>query len=328
MSMLSGVAMATTAMLGSLLLPEMLRRGYSKPMSIGPIIGSGGLAIIIPPSALVVIYATIAEISVGRLLMAGVIPGLLMATLYLAQIIIRVKLNPSLAPAYEASLPSLKEKLRALFVDILPLGFIVFLVLGLIFLGVATPTESASVGAVGTLLLTMCYRKFSWGMLVRSLADTVKVSIMALLIIGGSVAFSQILGLTGVNRGIVGIIQHLNWPPYSLLFMMMLMVLSLGTFMDQISIMMITIPIFSPILEFLGFDPVWFGILMLINLEIALTTPPFGLLLFVMKGVAPEDTTMWDIYSAGFPFLLCDLVALTLVTAFPVLALWLPSLMI
>jgi len=131
-----------------------------------------------------------------------------------------------------------------------------------------------------------------------------------------------------VNRGIVGIIQHLNWPPYSLLFMMMLMVLSLGTFMDQLSIMMITIPIFTPILLLLGFDPVWFGILMLINLEIALTTPPFGLLLFVMKGVAPEDTTMWDIYRAGFPFLLCDVAALSLVTAFPSLALWLPVLMI
>jgi len=326
-STLSGSSMASTAMLGATLVPDMEQRGYKKPMSLGPILGSGGLAIMIPPSALAVLLGALGEISIGKILMAIIIPGLIMAILYAAYIIIRCSLQPSIAPVYEVPHNSIMNKLQASVRHILPLGFIVFLVVGLIFLGIATPTEAAATGALGCLILTAAYRRLSWDVLKKSLTGTISITVMVFMIIMAATAFSQILAFIGATRGLVEFAMDLHLAPIILIIAMQVVLLFLGMFMSLLPIMMITLPVFIPIIYALGFDPVWFAVIYLLNMEMAGTTPPFGMSLFVMKGVAPKDTTMGDIYRAGLPFLYCDVIAMALIIAFPSLALWLPDIM-
>lgn len=322
---LSGSTMANTAMLGSLLVPEMEKRGYHKSLIFGPILASGGLAMIIPPSALAVLFGSLAYISIGRLLIAGIIPGMVLAVLYIGNIIVRTILNPDLAPRYDVKPAPLGEKLFLLFRDVLPLGLLIFLVVGLIFLGVATPTEAAALGAFGAFFLVLVYGRFNFKVLRKSMEGTLSVTVMTFLIIAGSAGFSQILAYSGASRGLVNTVLSLPLEPIFILIAMQLLVLALGVFMEQVSIMMVTLPMYMPIVHALGFDPVWFGVLMLINLQIGLTTPPFGLLLFVMKGVAPKGTVMMDLYKAAIPFILCDVALMALIMLFPALALWLPS---
>jgi tripartite ATP-independent transporter DctM subunit len=321
-STLSGSTMANTAMLGTMLLPDMERRGYAKSMSIGPIVASGGLAMMIPPSALAVILAALAKLSVGRILVGAIIPGFIMAALYLSYIIIRCLLQPELTPRYEAKHVPLSEKLRDFFKYLAPLSFIVFLVTGLIVFGVATPTEAAALGGLGSCVLAAAYRKLSWPIMKPALLGTINISVMTLTILGAAIGFSQILAYSGASRGLLEFVVKLEVPPLLLIVMIQLVILALGTFMEQIAIMLITLPILIPIVKTLGFDPIWFGVMMLINLEMAMTTPPFGLLLFVMKGVSSKETTMRDIYFAGLPFLICDAIAMAVVLIFPVTVTW------
>jgi tripartite ATP-independent transporter DctM subunit len=325
---LSGSPMANTAMLGSILVPEMEKRGYSRLMTIGPIMATGGIAMIIPPSILSVVYATIAELSIGNLLIAGVIPGLIMAANYMTYIITACVMKPELAPSYEFEKSSRREKFFLFMRDVAPLSILMFLVLGLIFLGVATPTESAAVGVVGALVMSGFYKGFTWEMIRKSVTATTRIAGMIFLILAGSAIFSQIMAYTGATRGITELIVGLPLPSTLKILSMLFIVFLLGIFIDQVSIMMITIPLFIPVVNALGIDPYWFAILMLIDLEIALTTPPFGVLLFIMKGVAPKGTTMGDIYRAVFPFVTCDSFAVFLVMLFPALATWLPGLML
>jgi tripartite ATP-independent transporter DctM subunit len=324
---LSGSAMAGCAMLGSVLVPEMEKRGYKKPMSIGPILGSGGLAIMIPPSALGVLLACLSRISVGGILMAIIIPGIIMAALYASYIIIRCWLQPHLAPLYRVEHIPIIEKIVLTMKYVLPLSSIVFLVIGLMFLGIATPTESAALGALGCFALTFIYRGWDWEIIKSSISATLKITVMMFMIMTGAMAFSQILAFTGTSPGLVKLAAAINLPPIMILIFMQIILLFMGTFMEPLTIMMVTLPIYMPIITKLGFNPIWFGTIMLINMEMATTSPPFGLVLFVMKGVAPSDTTMEDIYKAGLPFLACDAVAMGLIIAFPALALYLPNLM-
>jgi len=326
-STLSGSSMASTAMLGSILVPEMEKRGYKKPMSLGPILGSGGLAIMIPPSALGVILASLARFSVGRLLIAIIVPGLIMAGLYTAYVMIRCFLQPSLAPPYSVARIRLSEKITASIRYILPLGSVVFLVVGLIFLGIATPTEAAALGAVGCFVLAFLYRSLKWEVIKSSFIGTIRTSVMVFLILSASVAFSQIMAYTGATSEMVEFVSKLPLPPLMLVMAMQVVMLFMGTFLESLPIMMITIPIFLPIIKTLNIDPVWFGVVMLLNMEMAVTSPPFGLCLFVMKGVSHPETTMRDIYLAAIPFLLCDLIAMALIMIFPSLVLWLPGFM-
>jgi len=326
-STMSGSTIGTTAMLGSVLSPEMERRGYKKPMSIGPIMGSGGLAMIIPPSALAVILASLAEISIGKLLIAGVIPGLLIALFYGTYIVGRCYLQPSIAPQYAVAATPLSKKLMLSVKHILPLGLIMFMVLGLIFLGVTTPSEAAATGTLSCFVLAAMFRGLNWEVVKKSISSTMMITGMVFLIIAGATAFSQILAFSGASRGIVNFVAGLPLTPIMVLMAMQVGAWALGTMMSSVPVIMITIPIYMPIVQALGFDPIWFALILLINLEMSQTTPPFGILLFAMRGVASPDTTMGDIIRAGLPFLVCDLAAMLLVIAFPVLALYLPSLM-
>ena len=327
LSALTGASIASTSLLGSVLVPEMEKRDYKKSMSVGPILGSGGLAIMVPPSSLAILLGAIGEISVGKILVAIVVPGLVMAALYAIYIIGRCWLQPSIAPAYETPPAPLSEKIIATVKYVLPIGFIFFLVVGVIFIGVATPSEAAATGTLGLFIIAFFYGRLNWEVVKKSIAGTLRISGMILLIIAGAKAFSQILSFTGASRGLVEVATSLPVTPVLIVIMMQVIILFLGGFMEVVAIMMITLPVFVPTIVVLGFDPVWFAVLVLLNIEMAMTTPPFDINLFVMKGVAPRDTTMGDIYRAALPFLGCDLVAMALIIAFPAVALWLPGLM-
>jgi len=326
-STLSGSTIANTAMLGEIMVPEMRARGYEGPMILGPIIGVGGLAMLIPPSSLAIVYASLAQISVGKVLMAGALPGLLLAIFYSAYVVGRCRMNPEIAPVYDVGHISLSEKVYDFVKHLLPLCLIFVLVLGVIFLGVATPTEAAATGVTGAIILAIAYGRFSISMLKKSLTGTLEVTVMVFMIIAASKTYSAILAYSGATTQLVGVVADIQMNRYIVLIGMMLIILVLGTFMEQVSMMMITIPIYMPVVASLGFDPIWFAILMLLNLEMAMSTPPFGILLFVMKGVAPEGTRMMDIITAALPFLICDLIVMIILILFPKIVTLLPSMM-
>ena len=324
---MSGSSMAGVALLGSVLAPEMEKRGYKKSISLGPIMGAGGLATMIPPSALGVICGSLGKISVGGLLMAIIVPGLLLATLYAAYIIVRCTLRPSDAPAYELERIPISRKLELTIKYIIPQGVIIFLVIGVMFLGIATPSEAAALGTVGSFALAVVYGSISWLMAKTCLINTVRVTGMVFLMLTGALAFSQILAYTGASAGLLKMALAAPLSPMALLFGMMVILIIMGCFMEPMTIMTVTFPIYMPIVQAMGWDPIWFGVLVLINMEMAIISPPFGLSLFTMKGVAPPGTTIGDVYKAAVPFMGLQLLALILVMIFPSLALWLPSTM-
>ena len=329
---LSGSSMGSTALLGTLMVPEMSRRKYKKSMSIGPILGTGGLAMLIPPSALAVLLGTLAKIDIGRLLIAGITPGLILALMYTVLIYVRAKLDPEAAPVYEIEEISLDRKLRLFLFDVLPMISIVGMVIVLIMGGIATPSESAAFGGLGVLILAFAYRCFSWKALWKSLEGAARVTIIALLILFGSQTFSQILSFSGGSAGLIKWVTGFDVSPYVMLLCMFGILLLLGMFMDQLAMMLLTVPIFFPIVATLDFGMplemkmIWFGVIMLMALEISFTTPPFGLLLFVMQGVAPPGTTFGEICLAALPYMACAMLLVALMIAFPGLVTWLPFL--
>jgi tripartite ATP-independent transporter DctM subunit len=322
----AGSSMGACALLGTLMVPDMMRRGYNKYLSIGPIMGVGGLAVIIPPSALTVLLATLGRTDVGELLVAGVIPGLVLALMYGVLIWAWTLIDPLAAPPYAVEPVGRGEKLRLFFFDVIPMvAIIVFSVLVMI-VGWCTPTEAAALGAVSVIIVAACYGTLTWEAFRKSLDGTLRVTVMAFLIIFGSATFAQVLAFTGASGGLMNWALGFEASTLGMLLIMIGVLLFLGCFMDQLSMMLLTAPIFFPLAKTLGFDLTWFGLIMLLALEIGYTTPPFGLLLFVMKGVSPPGTTMRDIYLAGMPFIACVLVLIALIIAFPPLATWLPAL--
>ncbi|MGB0575749.1 MAG: TRAP transporter large permease [Alphaproteobacteria bacterium] len=326
-STLTGSSMANTAMLGSLMVPEMQKRGYNWQMSMGPILGTGGLAMIIPPSALGVLLASVASIDVGKLLIAGFIPGFLLAGLYSIMILIQLKMNPESAPAYDVEMPSIGERIKLVCINILPMGIIVFMVVGFIILGWATPTEAAAFGVFGVIIVAIGFRVLTFTAIKTAVEATVKVGAMVFFIIMSSTVFSQLLAFSGASAGLLKWAISFEISKYWILLLMFFILIALGMFMDATSMMLITVPIFFPLAEQLGFDLIWFGLFVLMTFEMAGTTPPFGLLLYVMLGVAPKGTTLYQVAASAFPFLVCDAILILLMVQWPQIALWLPSLM-
>lgn len=319
---LSGATVASTAVLASLMVPEMMRRNYHKDMILGPIMSSGALDMIIPPSALTVLLGSLAEVSVGRLLINAIVPGYILLVIYVGYVVLRCWLNPSLAPRYEFSGVSLKEKLLSGLRDLAPLGIVIFVALGLMMLGVGTPTEAAALASLVAFLLAAAYRNLTWGVIRKALLNALQVTVMILTIIAASAAFSQVLAFSGASRGMLEMVLGTAVSPFWILLIMLAIVIVLGCFLEQVSIMMITLPIFMPIVKTLGLDPVWVCILMLLCLSIGQLSPPFGLALFVMKATTPPEITMRDIYRAAWPYCVLDLMGLALLLAFPILATW------
>ena len=325
-SCISGSSMACTAMLGSLMLPEMLRRGYHKSIAVGSCM-SGSLDMIIPPSALAVVLAALADISVGKLLISGLIPGFLIAALYAAYILIRCKLQPSLAPPYIPNRVSWPEKIILTLKYVFPFFIIIAIVLGMILLGMATPTESAAVGTLASFVLVALYKKLTWNVVIETIKGSLQISVMMFMILTGAATFGQILAYTGASQGLIRFILEYHLPPYGVLAAMMLILLFLGTLMEQVAIMMVTIPIFIPVVKTFGWDPIWFGLLFLVNMSVGMKSPPFGLCVFVMQGIAPPGITTMDVYKSVTPFILLDLVAIGILILFPQITTVLPNMM-
>jgi tripartite ATP-independent transporter DctM subunit len=321
---LSGSAMGVAAMMGRSLYPAMIAQGYDRRMSTGLILAGASLAPIIPPSVLVIIIATLADVSVAKLLIAGIIPGLVLAALFMGYSVTRVLLDASLAPAAapKQGVP-LTEKLLAV-ARMAPFGIIIFCVMGLILLGIATPSESAATGVVGALVTAAYYRRLSWKMIVESVGSAAFVTSMILVIIASANMFGQLLAFTGSTREVVRAITSLDLHPYLLLLLLMLIPLVLCMFIDQVALLLIIVPIYQPLVASLGFDPVWFWLMMLLNLTVGGITPPFGYTMFAFKGGAP-NVPLSDIFAATWPFVALFVIGILLIAMFPPLATWLPG---
>jgi tripartite ATP-independent transporter DctM subunit len=324
-SAISGSTIATTAMLGSLMLPVMLARGYNPVLATGPIMAIGAVDMLIPPSALTVLLGSLSGISISKLLIGGVVPGLMLSVAFVGYIIVRAAANPALAPSTAVEERSGWARYELLVCYVLPLVSIFVVVIGAMSGGIATPTESAALGALATMALAAAYRSLSFDALLKALRGTVGISAMILFIILGATTFSQILSFSGATEGIVSNILGAGLTPFAILAGMMLLLIFLGIFVDQVSMMLITLPVFMPIVQRLDIDLIWFGVLYLICMQLGLLLPPHGLLLMTMKGVAPKEVTMAHIFRAVVPYVAMSLVLLIVIIMVPAIATWLPN---
>jgi len=370
-SSLSGSTIANTAILGSVLLPDMVKRGYQPTIAMGPIMAVGGIAMLIPPSALAVLLASLAEQSVAQLLIAGIVPGILMAVLFFAYVVGRCIINPSLAPTYAPDESHLDRPITVALnlggrtrwsatyagrlrrplnrvlpfvLYILPLFIIFIVVVGSIFYKFAAPTEAAALGCVAALGACYFFRlfkriltitgvegaDFNWRAIARALMETAKINTMILFIIAGSLVFSQALANSGATDGLLRAVTALELTPFTVVLIMMAVLLFLGAFMDQVSMLLLTLPFFllgsRSLQAVYHIDVIWLMVLMLITMEISLLTPPFGLLLYVMKGVAPFEVKIGEVVRSALPFIAIELLVLVALILMPDVATWLPRL--
>ena len=320
---MSGVSSVATVTMGMIALPAMFKRDYNKNMVLGSIMAGGALGILIPPSIIMIIYAGIAEVSVGKLFMAGVVPGILLSLLFIGYIGIRCFFNPQMGPPVSEKY-TVKEKLQSLKGIILPILLVLF-VLGSIYKGIATPTEAAGIGAFGALLCMIIYKRFSFENLKSALLSTVKLNAMVMWIIIGAACFTHYLAFIGVQDAVQEMVLGLNISNWWILIFIQALFFFCGMILEPAAIITLLGPILIPIVHALGFDLLWFGVLFVINMTMGYLTPPFGFNLFILKGVAPKSVTMGDLYRSVIPFCILQAIGLALVMLFPEIALWLPG---
>jgi tripartite ATP-independent transporter DctM subunit len=320
-----GISGGCIGILGRVLLPEMMARGYKHEMTLGPIISTGTLAILIPPSAMAVFIGAMGQVSISKLLLAITMPGILLAVLMAGYIIVRCKMDPSLAPSYDVVKIPLREKLKATWLYLVPIGLILLAVMGSIFFGLATPSESAALGVVACALVAVLYKQFSWRMVFRACRSTVRISVMVFFIVVGSISFGRLLATSGAVTGLTEWATNLDVPPLAIVAFTQIVLLILGAFMDPASIVMITAPIFFPMIKVLGFDMLWFATLCLLSVQLGLISPPFGLDVYTMKALAPPDVTLSDCFKASMPYFAWGIILLVLIFFIPELATWLPG---
>lgn len=324
LAMCSGFSPGLITM-GLIAVPAMLKRNYDKSLALGSVMAGGILGDVIPPSLMMIIMGSITRISIGKLFFGGAIPGFICASMYIAYILIRSYFQPKLAPSVEEKVTWKMRwvSLREVFIPAL----LVVVILGSIFAGIATPSEAAGVGAFGALLCCIIYRKFTWKVISSSCMETLKITGMVLWILVTATLFGQVYASAGAQGMVMGLVGGLEVNRWFILIAMQVILLIFGMFMDDFAIIIICAPIFMPIAKSLGFDPIWFGIIFILNMQVAYMTPPFGWCLILMKGIAPPGITTGDIWRSVPPFIGIQLLVLALTMAFPVLALWLPSLM-
>jgi len=325
---MSGISGAATVTMGLIALPSMLKRNYNKQIALGSIMAGGALGVLIPPSILMILYALFARVSVGRMFIGGVFPGLLLSGLFIAYIGIRCFLQPHMGPGVprEESV-GWGAKLTSFKAVLLPV-FIIIGVLGSIFTGIATPTEAAAVGAGGAILSAFIYRRLTWQNFKEAIFRTIRLTCMVMWIVLGATVFTAVYSGIGAPELFRNLILDLPVQPMMVIVMFQITYFILGCFLDPTGIIMLTVPIFVPVINALGFNPVWFGVLFVVNMEMAFLTPPYGVNLFYMRGVAPPGVTMGDIYRSIAPFVVLQGIGLVLVVLFPQIVLWLPSLML
>ncbi len=327
MGAMTGIIGGEIVLLGLIALPQMLRLGYDRKLAIGTICAGGSLGTMIPPSIVLVIYGLTVNVPIGDLFTANIVPGLILSGTYMVYIFVRCQLNPGLgppAPVQERSQP-LRDKLKLMKGLLLPI-LVIGSVLGTIYFGVASVTEAAAMGVIGTITAAITRREFSWKMLRDSARQTMATCGMLLWLSFGATAMIGVYNLAGGPGFVHGMITGLSVPPVVIVLIMMGILLLLGCVMDWVGICLLTMPIFVPIVRSLGYDPVWFGVLFCLNMQVSYLSPPFGPAAFYLKGVAPKDITLDDIFAAVWPFILLQVLILAVVVWFPQLALWLPSL--
>jgi len=329
MAAMTGIVGAAVATMGILSLPAMLNRGYDRQIALGSICAGGTLGILIPPSVITIVYAVTAGVSIGKMFMGGVFPGLLLAILFSSYIGIRSWLQPDLAPALpkaERASYSLLNKIQALRSVVLPI-LLILGVLGSIYAGIATPTEAAGIGSLGAVICALVYRRLNWENFWNSVMETGKITAMILWITIGARCFISVFSAVGGDELIQSAIYGISENKWVVLIFIQFILVILGLFLDEIGIILLCVPIFLPVITDLGFDPVWFGILFLINAQMDYITPPFGYTLFYLKGVSPPNINMGDIYRSVIPFVIIQAIGLILCMIFPEIILWLPEMM-
>jgi tripartite ATP-independent transporter DctM subunit len=328
MAAMVGDSAAATVTMGTIAMPSMLKRKYNPVMVTGLIQAGSALGFLIPPSAAMIIYSIVAKVSLGQLFAAGVIPGLILAFLYVIYIGVRCRIQPHMGPALaKHERYSFKEKLVSLKNIILPL-FVVFSVLGLVFSGVATPTESAATGVAGALIAAGIKRKFNWTLIKEACMGAMKISALLGWLIVGALVYAKVYNGLGATELVKDMFANLSIGRYGVILIMMLIWFFMGMFLDDAAMLFITAPVFVPVMSALGFDLIWFGILYVVSVQMALLSPPFGYNLFLMRAVAPKEITMSQIYRSVWPFIGIMCLMAGLLIAFPELATWLPSVLV
>lgn len=322
-SAISGSTNATAATMATVTLPEMKRYGYDMGLATGTVAAAGSLGILIPPSVIFIVYGILTEQSIGKLFAAGILPGILLSFLFLLVIYLRVLHNPSLAPPGPKT--SIREKVQC-FAGVAETMIIFGLVMGGIFFGIFTPTEAAAAGAFLTLVLAVARRQLSWQGFLRSIADTTRISCMVMVIVAGATIFGHFMAVTRVPFEISNWVSHLPLPGFAIMMVVILIYLFGGCFMDAFAMIMLTIPIFFPVAQALGYDPIWFGVVIVLITEMGVITPPVGVNVYVVHGVA-KDVPLDVIFKGVLPMLVALLVCNVLLIIFPQIALYLPSLM-
>jgi len=326
----TGIIGASEVVIGLLAIPPMLARKYDKGLICGTICAGGSLGTIIPPSVVIVVYGPAAGLSVGKLLMAAVLPGLLLSSLYIFYIIVRCFLRPQDGPGLppdEFGLP-LRDKLKLTFTSLVPPLFLIFAVMGSILLGWAAPTEAAALGAFGAVVLTTIYGKMSWERFREACINTLRISAMIMLVLTGGTMY------TGVFLGLGGgdvteqILLGLNLSPWTMVFLFLFMAFVAGFLLDWISVLLIFVPIFVPLIIKLGFDPIWFSILFLVVIQTSYLTPPMAPAIFYLKGIVPDEIKVTDMFMGVVPYIALQLIGIGFIMAFPQIALWLPKIML
>jgi tripartite ATP-independent transporter DctM subunit len=321
----TGITPPATITMAQIAYPSMMKYGYDRSIAIGAIAAGGALGALIPPSVPFIFYGLLAKVSIGDLFLAGVVPGFMLAAFYGIYIAIRCKLQPEIGPALPADKRfTAGEKARSL-LNIWPFAVLIFIVLGVIWGGIATPAEAAAFGATGAFVINLLYGRLTWYVLRESLASTIKLTGMGLWILIGATIFLNIFNTLGSQDLLTQMVLGMPGGTNGILLMMVIIIIVLGMVMDDWAIIMLCTPLFVPILDQLGVDKLWFGALFIVNIQIAYLTPPFGFVLFWLKGVLPKEVSMGDIYGSVGPFVLLQLLGLTLIFAFPEIATWLPN---
>lgn len=320
-----GASTATTAVIGGMAVPEMVDRGYNKRLATGSIAAGGALGVLIPPSILLIIYGIIAEQSIGQLFIGGIIPGIILMILRVAYFIGRVAIDPMMAPREKKV--TWEDRFRCLW-KILPLLVLAIFMFGALYSGIATPTEVAGVGCFASLLIAASYRRLTWGLVKDAFEKTARTTCFVIWILVAAASFGYVLSFLNVPQKLVGWALSLEVSPYIILIAVNLLLFVLGCIMDPAAIIMVTVPMLAPLMQALGFDLIWFGVMFVVNMELAEITPPLGLNLYIMKAVAPPGITLNDIIIGSIPFMILDVVGLIFVIIWPQLILWLPSTMI
>jgi C4-dicarboxylate transporter DctM subunit len=319
---LTGSSTATVAAIGGISVPEMKRIGYAKTLRLGTICAAGTLGIMIPPSISFIFYGILTEVSIGKLFIAGIIPGIITAILFSTAIYVMVSLNPQLAPISKASF-SLKEKVTSS-LRIIPI-FLVFLTVTVtIYRGVCSPEEAAAFGAFATIIVALVMRRLTWSKFKLATKDSLRISGFIMLIIMAAMLFANTIALSGFSDKLTKTVTGLDVPPYVVMIVIVLIYLGLGCVLDTFGMMVITVPVFFPVVTSIGYDPVWFGVIVTVMVECALITPPIGTNIYVTKSL-DSDATSWDVIKGMVPFLGMEMVLIALLIKFPWLATWLPS---